>query len=76
MPRLFYLSLVVPLKPAIKVCNQHPDKFECIGGGRVLGVIPALLVTWSCGRRWGRGGEALGGFAGGGEDFYEAVDVG
>jgi hypothetical protein len=30
MPRLFYLSLfylslVVPLKPAIKVRNQHPD---------------------------------------------------
>ncbi len=35
-----------------------------------------FLVTWSCGRRWGRGGKALGGFAGGGEDFYEAIDVG
>ena len=35
-----------------------------------------FLVAWSCGRRWGRGGEVLGGFASGGEDFYEAVDVG
>jgi len=35
-----------------------------------------FLVTWSCGRRWRGGGEVLRGFAGGGEDFYEAVDVG
>jgi hypothetical protein len=28
MPRLFYFSLVAPLKPAIKIRNRHPDEFE------------------------------------------------
>jgi hypothetical protein len=51
-PRLFYFSLVAPLKPAIKVRNQHPDEFECIGAGRLLGVIPALCNSSTALLKW------------------------